>query len=428
MQEWQRRDPKQDRSLSGFTFGDDQPARRMADQLTRQGRLDILELVDGLRIESNSYVGRVELGLLQVIIQPKLTGLPLLNLLRYAYKLRNLDLLTTAEQVVGDSTFQDLLIHQLEAEAQELLSRGLHRNYRSVSDSLAIPRGRLDFQRYVQQGGTAVAALPCTYHPRLQNTLVNQALLSGLQWAARLTADLMLRTRLRRLTRLMADDVESIKLDYRTMAAAWQAMDRRTATYEPALTLIGLLLESAGVLLEEETAEARLPGFLFDMNRFFQALLSRFLHENLVGFTVQDEYQLKRMMAYVPGYELRNSRPPMPRPDFAVLDKAKVKVILDAKYVDIGNRGVSRDILYQLTIYALSQKENAQATVLYPTLTPGVKEARIEVRDPVQGIRQAQVILRPVNLLELERLIATEYKPAPARTSEQLAHYLAFGG
>ena len=426
LSEWERREPDPNTALAGLAL-EDAAARALARKLSCKRKLEVLELAQGIAIRTSSFVGRVRLGRLVVTVRPKITGMPLLTLLRYAYGLRDLDLFPSTVYDSGDSAFQELLIYQLAAEVAELLARGLHREYARTPQGLASPRGRLDFQTFARQGGIARAELPCIHHPRLAATLINQVLLTGLWLGVRLTDDLALRSRLRRLAKILEMDVEAIQLDAATLAQAQRALDRRTAAYLPALTLIDMLLGATGLLLDGRAAALQLPGFLFDMNRFFQAVLARFLQEHLSGYVVREEYRLKGMLAYVAGHNPRHRRSPQPRPDYVIQEGTRTAALLDAKYRDLWEHPLPPEMLYQLAIYALSQAPGAEAVMLYPTLTAEAREARILIRDPVHGGDRAYVVLRPVDLNCLAHLIASPIGYRYRQACVTFAHYLAFG-
>jgi 5-methylcytosine-specific restriction enzyme subunit McrC len=429
IREWESATPEnRSELLGGKDFGFDEAARDLARRLTNTGRLEVTELARGLQIRAKSFVGRVQLGRWQITIQPKIPAAPLLNLLRYTYDLRRLDLFDPVGFALAGESFQDLLIHQLTAEAGELLARGLHRRYERLETVLTAPRGRIDFARYVSVVASARAALPCIDHPLTHDTQLNQQLLAGLRFARHLTQNSYLTGELGHLVKMLEPGVSASSCDQAKIEAVRRGLDRQTRSYTSALTLISMLLEARGIMTTPHAQTAHLSGFLFDMNRFFQALLSRFFREHLEGCEVSEEHQLKGMFRYAPRRNPLHKSAPTPRPDFVVLRPGKSAVVLDAKYRDLWTQPLPRAMLYQVALYALAQSGPArEAAIIYPTTDNSAQEQAIEFRDPMLGLRQATITLRPVSLLQLEALTHPAMHPQQLREARQFAGRLAFG-
>jgi 5-methylcytosine-specific restriction enzyme subunit McrC len=327
LREWETARPEPGSILANRSLASDRAARRLAEELTTTGRIEVLELARGLELRATSFVGRFSLGELTVTVHPKIPDAPLLNLFRYAYDLRQLNLYERANFATSQWSFQDLLIHQLAAEISELLKRGIHRDYEFIRSDLASPRGRIDFTRYAQPAQRSKATLPCVYFPRIEDTLLNRVLLAGLILAETLAIDRALKAHVRLLSKMLRETVAVQRINMSTLLDASRAIDRRTSAYRPAFTLIDLLLGHQGVTLEGQDSPVGLRGFLFDMNRFFQTLVMRFLHDHLSGVDVHDQYQLKEVFRYVPGRNPLARRAPLLRPDFVVTRSGKIVAV-----------------------------------------------------------------------------------------------------
>ncbi|MEO7327321.1 MAG: restriction endonuclease, partial [Minicystis sp.] len=145
LREWQTVGPEQPGFgvLRGLRL-DSSEARALARRLTEARVIEVVELYDGIRIGAFAHVGRVQLGSLTITIEPKLGTAELLELLRYAYGLRDLRLFEPARFATTGRLLQDLIVMQLLAEVRELVGRGLYRAYVPRAELLGSPRGRID--------------------------------------------------------------------------------------------------------------------------------------------------------------------------------------------------------------------------------------------------------------------------------------------
>ncbi|HEX2950259.1 MAG TPA: restriction endonuclease, partial [Armatimonadota bacterium] len=389
LQEWTTATPADTPALARLRLSVDARVQSQLDALRTQQVLEIRELWSGVEISATSFIGRVRIGDLQITITPKLQGIPLWELFRYAYGLRNLRRYAAAEFNPRVSPFQDLLISLLQAEAEELVVRGLHRRYIRQTGQLTSPRGRLELAEIVRGGGATSATLPCSYYTRLEDCPINQALLAGLRFASSLTSDVRLRSSLHRVIRQLDEEVSAVRLTHAFLQSVMRSSTRLTRAYEPALRIISLLMNGMGIPLDDTSPALMLDGFLFDMNRFYQALLTRFLREHLPErYQIQSEYRMEGLFAYQREHNPRNRHAPIVRPDLVVMCQRKIAAILDAKYRDLWERELPREMLYQLSLYALSREQHRQATILYPTTEYAAREACISLR-PFDGVLSA---------------------------------------
>lgn len=426
LREWETLSPSNCDKLRGFYLDSSSEVRDSVNRLRELKLLDITELRQGTELRAFSHVGRLTLGSLSLSILPKIKGESLVRLLRYAYGFRRLTLLSASSQRVGEYGLEDLLISQLNAEIEELIHRGLLRSYVMQSEQLPSPRGRIDITRLAMNKGQATASLPCKHYPRIVDTPLNRVLLAGLQLAASMSSDIELRRESRRLASLLQEQVSEKVLDVSVLEKANRQMNRLTEAYSPALKIINLLHEAQGVSLHGQFTRLPFRGYLFDMNAFFQSLLSRFLRENLDGFSVRDEFPLKEMLRYSPEFNPQRAKPPTPRPDYVITDRGITRAILDAKYRDLWKNTLPREMLYQLVVYAISHPGNPQSTILYPSTDGAATEARIEVADSLYGRKLGRVCIRPVHLQTLLEVVTANGDSGRRRRSEY-ARFLAFG-
>lgn len=393
--------------LEGYELSN-KNAKETAKILNDSGIIEIIGLKDGVFIETNSHIGRIKLGDLQINVMSKIEGLPLYHLLRYAYGFRDIRFLSIAEHNIDRFSFFDLLILELYLETRDLFFGGIHKSYISREESLQSPRGRIDINKICMQGGIVEAKLPCSYFSRDENNILNQILLAGLNLSLNLIIDNEIRIQIERLCGILSESIDNIVLSRSTLQFARNSMNRLTERYRTALEIINILHESLGIQLEDGSSKIKLQGYFFDMNVFFETLIYRLLIDYCEKYSIKGQYNMYDMFTYTSGYNPQRRKSPIPRPDFALMEDGKVIRLLDAKYRDLWEQSLPTYMLYQLAIYATSGIGDNIATILYPAVDDTAVIQKIDIKNPIRNTKTAQVVLQPVDLNKIAMLITKD--------------------
>ena len=77
LREWEIARPDPGSPLAQRSLAAHPAGQRLAEDLTRTGRMEVLELARGLELRATSFVGRFSLGEVTVTVRPKISGAPL---------------------------------------------------------------------------------------------------------------------------------------------------------------------------------------------------------------------------------------------------------------------------------------------------------------------------------------------------------------
>lgn len=98
---------------------------------------------------------------------------------------------------------------------------------------------------------------------------------------------------------------------------------------------------------------------------------------------------------------------------------SKVVCLLDAKYRDLWETKLPSGWLYQLSIYAVSGIGNNNSKILYPSMSKAAKLQKIDIKNPVNGNKYAEVMIQPVSLHQV-----AEFIDLPSREKYKAEEYI----
>jgi 5-methylcytosine-specific restriction enzyme subunit McrC len=139
------------------------------------------ELKNGLRLQTQSWVGVIELEKARIVIQPKFNKgfTALLEMISFIEELPFYQWQDT-DGAIGKTDLLEILVRVFLKEAEHVLKIGLVKEYITEAVNLVNLRGRVEFRQNLKQNYNLPNKVYCEYDELVTNIVDNQILLSVL--------------------------------------------------------------------------------------------------------------------------------------------------------------------------------------------------------------------------------------------------------
>ncbi|MFP8955054.1 McrC family protein [Natrialbaceae archaeon A-arb3/5] len=308
-----------------------------------------------VRLKTSSYVGLVSLpNGMQVRIRPKAAGGNFVRLLLYAHGATAATVDSTVQALQGD-LFLDAIAGLFLDRLQQVVQRGLSKDYRTKQAREKYLRGRLDIQRQLSRGNVTGTKFEIEYEDLTHDTIENQVVLYATHLLSRLVTDATLQSALRQREQQLRREVTLRPIRRAELDSIH--LDRLTEYYDDVLRLATVVIQSTFVdNMQAGTQETY--GLLVNMNRIFERVVERAAEDALSGSSWKVEEQAK-----IDGIVTGGTPTVTMYPDFVLRDQNnEVQLVGDAKW-KTGNP--SQSDIYQMTSYQLA--DDVPGLLLYPS-------------------------------------------------------------
>jgi 5-methylcytosine-specific restriction enzyme subunit McrC len=334
---------------------------------------------DGNKIRARNFVGFIQHGEEVIEIYPKVfrehqsvgKNLMLRHLFHWFDYCRRwrFPFTTAVLDLQSIEKFPELIIHIFANSIFDAVSTHPYMHYCAIEESMTIPRGRINFDRYIRNGFSKGNAhkLDCDYEPFIYDNKVNQTI----KYCTRL---LLSQTRLPENQRLLQDtlfvldEVEDLPIAVSNI---------ETVSFNPFFEDYTSVMQTCKSILEHSIF-SNSPYYmsqwtmLFPMEYIFEDFVAGFLERHfsdkwIVEYQKSDLYLSDRPRAFNLQHDIllteRNK------------SEKKRRLIIDTKYKlrnpeykkDI-KKGISQDDMYQVLSYA-NKRACTEVFLLYPNLS-----------------------------------------------------------
>ncbi|MET9345080.1 McrC family protein [Streptomyces termitum] len=381
-----------------------QADRRLLQGPSLGKRLKVKELSGGrLEVRASQYVGVVRLEAVEIRVIPKYLGdeLDVLCMVDHVWGgARNL--LPTVHGLAGGRPYlRDLVCLMVVQHGERLLRHGVRRDYVAVEDDLRVVRGRLLPDRQLLRHHARPDRLACRFEEHEADVVDNRLCAAALELAARTARDEEVRARARRAAGLFGQHAPT-RLGDVAAALASVAYHRHNEHYRPAHLWAGLLLTGGGLdgLFASGPMVSR--AFLIDMNRLFEAFVTRLLEDGAAGTGLRVKGQVSHS-GVLTDERTRQSYGTV-RPDLLVSGSRAgnpYRLPVDVKYKLYTEKKLAPGDLYQASAYAhafglLGDGEPPGCVLIHPG-PAGARGHRVAVRS-VEGRVTSRVRTVPLDL------------------------------